>query len=53
MIQKAVSRCSHHIWFERTQAKDRNIVRQALQEHVDDPRKLPVLIFPEGIKFTL
>jgi len=48
MIQQAVSRCSHHIWFERTQAKDRNTVRRALQEHVDDPKKLPVLIFPEG-----
>ncbi len=32
---------------------DRNAVRQALQEHVDDPKKLPVLIFPEGMFFKL
>ncbi|KAI6182310.1 Acyltransferase [Aphelenchoides bicaudatus] len=47
-IQKTVSRCAHHIWFERTQAKDRNLVRQALKEHVEDPKKSPILIFPEG-----
>jgi glycerol-3-phosphate O-acyltransferase 3/4 len=43
-IQKAVSRCSHHIWFERSQAKDRDIVRKALQEHINDPTKLPILV---------
>jgi len=48
LIQKALSRCSHHIWFERTQAKDRDSVRKALKEHIEDPSKLPVLIFPEG-----
>ncbi|KAI6179811.1 Phospholipid/glycerol acyltransferase domain-containing protein [Aphelenchoides besseyi] len=47
-IQKAVSRCAHHIWFERTEAKDRSLVRKKLQEHVNDPNKLPILIFPEG-----
>ncbi|KAI6201954.1 Phospholipid glycerol acyltransferase domain containing protein [Aphelenchoides besseyi] len=47
-IQKAVSRCAHHIWFERTETKDRTLVRKKLQEHVNDPTKLPVLIFPEG-----
>jgi hypothetical protein len=47
-IQKTVSKCAHHIWFERSQAKDRNLVRQALKEHVEDPDKNPILIFPEG-----
>jgi glycerol-3-phosphate O-acyltransferase 3/4 len=47
-IQKTVSRCAHHIWFERSQAKDRNLVRQALKDHVEDPSKSPILIFPEG-----
>jgi glycerol-3-phosphate O-acyltransferase 3/4 len=46
--QKALERCSHHIFFERSEARDRNKVREALQSHVNDPTKLPVLIFPEG-----
>uniref|UniRef100_A0A914MV91 Phospholipid/glycerol acyltransferase domain-containing protein n=1 Tax=Meloidogyne incognita TaxID=6306 RepID=A0A914MV91_MELIC len=37
-IQRALSRASSHIWFERSEAKDRSLVA----------KKLPVLIFPEG-----
>lgn len=48
LIQKAISRCAHHIWFERTESGDRNAVRNALRDHVNDPKKLPILIFPEG-----
>jgi glycerol-3-phosphate O-acyltransferase 3/4 len=48
LIQQAASRCSHHIWFERAQTKDRTLVRKTLQDHVSDPKKLPILIFPEG-----
>ncbi|KAI6239122.1 Phospholipid/glycerol acyltransferase domain-containing protein [Aphelenchoides fujianensis] len=48
LMQSALERCSHHIFFERSEARDRNLVRQALQDHVKDPTKLPVLIFPEG-----
>ncbi|KAF1615243.1 UNVERIFIED_CONTAM: Glycerol-3-phosphate acyltransferase 4, partial [Eudyptes robustus] len=48
LVQTAVSRSAHHIWFDRTEARDRNTVRRTLKEHVEDPRKLPILIFPEG-----
>uniref|UniRef100_A0A0N4ZC46 PlsC domain-containing protein n=1 Tax=Parastrongyloides trichosuri TaxID=131310 RepID=A0A0N4ZC46_PARTI len=47
-LQKTLSRSTHHIWFERTEAKDRMHVMQRMQEHVNDPKKLPILIFPEG-----
>ena len=46
--QQAVGRCASHIWFERTEAKDRQLVRKKLQAHVNDESKLPILIFPEG-----
>uniref|UniRef100_A0AC34FCD9 Phospholipid/glycerol acyltransferase domain-containing protein n=1 Tax=Panagrolaimus sp. ES5 TaxID=591445 RepID=A0AC34FCD9_9BILA len=48
MLQKTLSRAEHHIWFERSEAKDRKQVSKALQDHVNDPNKLPILIFPEG-----
>merc|ERR1712083_483809 len=47
-FQRALSRCSSHIWFERGEAKDRRLVVQRLKEHVDNPDRLPILIFPEG-----
>uniref|UniRef100_A0A8R1HZD3 PlsC domain-containing protein n=1 Tax=Caenorhabditis japonica TaxID=281687 RepID=A0A8R1HZD3_CAEJA len=48
VIQRALSRASSHIWFERNEAKDRSIVAGRLREHCSDPEKLPILIFPEG-----
>ncbi|KAL3076067.1 hypothetical protein niasHS_012880 [Heterodera schachtii] len=48
LIQRALSRASSQIWFERSEAKDRSLVRNRLFDHVQDPTKLPVLIFPEG-----
>uniref|UniRef100_A0A1I7UAM0 PlsC domain-containing protein n=1 Tax=Caenorhabditis tropicalis TaxID=1561998 RepID=A0A1I7UAM0_9PELO len=48
VVQRALSRASSHIWFERSEAKDRLIVAQKLREHCTDPDKLPILIFPEG-----
>jgi len=47
-IQRALGRASSHIWFERSEVKDRLLVAKRLKEHVDDPTKLPILIFPEG-----
>ncbi|KAK0397705.1 hypothetical protein QR680_002229 [Steinernema hermaphroditum] len=47
-LQNSLSRSEHHIWFERSEAKDRKAVTKRLQEHVDDPNKLPIIIFPEG-----
>ncbi|ULT81620.1 hypothetical protein L3Y34_011539 [Caenorhabditis briggsae] len=48
IVQRALSRASSHIWFERSEAKDRYIVAQKLRQHCQDPEKLPILIFPEG-----
>ncbi|CAI4229393.1 unnamed protein product [Auanema sp. JU1783] len=48
IVQRALSRASSHIWFERNEAKDRSTVTKRLFEHCNDPHKLPVLIFPEG-----
>jgi glycerol-3-phosphate O-acyltransferase 3/4 len=48
LIQRAQSRAAHHIWFERAESNDRAAVVRRLREHVEDPNKLPVLIFPEG-----
>jgi glycerol-3-phosphate O-acyltransferase 3/4 len=48
LMQKAMSRSEHHIWFQRSEIKDRMAVTQRLREHIEDVNKLPVLIFPEG-----
>lgn len=47
-LQRALGRATAHIWFERFEVKDRTLVTQRLKEHVEDPEKLPILIFPEG-----
>jgi len=48
LIQRAMSRADHHIWFQRSESKDRLAVAKRLKEHVEDTNKLPILIFPEG-----
>jgi len=48
VFQETLSKCAHHIWFERSESKDRQIITQRLRDHVEDPNKLPILIFPEG-----
>lgn len=47
-IQKSLSKAEHHIWFERSEANDRKAVSNRMREHVEDPNKLPIIIFPEG-----
>jgi len=46
--QAQLSKASSQIWFERGESKDRAYVFNRLRDHVQDPDKLPVLIFPEG-----
>ena len=48
VLQRALGRATSHIWFERFEIKDRELVARRLREHVEDPNKLPILIFPEG-----
>jgi len=47
-VERALNRATAHIWFERSKASERAHVAQRLREHVQDPDKLPILIFPEG-----
>ncbi|XP_042860926.1 glycerol-3-phosphate acyltransferase 3-like [Penaeus japonicus] len=49
IIMSVLSRASTHVWFERTDAKDRSFVIKRLQEHARDPNLPPILIFPEGV----
>ncbi|CAG2100996.1 unnamed protein product, partial [Medioppia subpectinata] len=48
VLQRALARATSHIWFERFEITDRELVTRRLREHVEDPNKLPILIFPEG-----
>ncbi|GAA6105568.1 glycerol-3-phosphate acyltransferase 3, partial [Tachysurus ichikawai] len=48
VIQRAIARSCPHVWFERSEMKDRHAVAKRLKNHVADKTKLPILIFPEG-----
>ncbi|XP_066152685.1 glycerol-3-phosphate acyltransferase 3-like [Euwallacea fornicatus] len=48
MIQTALHRASPHIWFERSETRDRSSVLKRLKEHTSDSKNPPMLIFPEG-----
>jgi glycerol-3-phosphate O-acyltransferase 3/4 len=48
VLQRSLGRATAHIWFERSEAKDRGLVAKRLKSHIGDKNKLPVLIFPEG-----
>ncbi|KAL1491612.1 hypothetical protein ABEB36_012184 [Hypothenemus hampei] len=48
LLQRALARASPHIWFERSEARDKKFVLQRLIEHTSDPKNPPILIFPEG-----
>ncbi|PVD31071.1 hypothetical protein C0Q70_10348 [Pomacea canaliculata] len=48
VLQRAMGRATAHVWFERSEMKDRHLVAKRLKEHVQDASKLPMLIFPEG-----
>ncbi|XP_029459612.1 glycerol-3-phosphate acyltransferase 4 isoform X2 [Rhinatrema bivittatum] len=48
VIQRAMVKACPHVWFERSEVKDRHLVAKRLSNHVKDKSKLPILIFPEG-----
>ncbi|XP_054895476.1 glycerol-3-phosphate acyltransferase 3-like [Poeciliopsis prolifica] len=48
IVQRAMVRSCPHVWFERSEMKDRHLVTKRLTDHVNDKTKLPILIFPEG-----
>ena len=47
-VQKVLLKAHDHIFFERSVMNDRLLVLRRMQEHVGDPKKNPILIFPEG-----
>ncbi|KAM7391536.1 hypothetical protein PAMP_022218 [Pampus punctatissimus] len=48
VIQRSMVKACPHIWFERSEVKDRHLVAKRLNDHIEDKTKLPILIFPEG-----
>nr|XP_023014746.1 glycerol-3-phosphate acyltransferase 3 isoform X2 [Leptinotarsa decemlineata] len=48
IFQRALARASPHIWFERSETRDRHAVTSRLKEHISNPKNPPILIFPEG-----
>ncbi|CAH1131540.1 unnamed protein product [Ceutorhynchus assimilis] len=48
ILQRALARASPHIWFERSEARDKKFVSQRLIDHTSDQNNPPILIFPEG-----
>nr|XP_056711235.1 glycerol-3-phosphate acyltransferase 3 [Euleptes europaea] len=48
VIQRATVKACPHVWFERSEMKDRHLVTKRLREHIANKNNLPILIFPEG-----
>ncbi|KAG1657697.1 Glycerol-3-phosphate acyltransferase 3 [Nymphon striatum] len=48
IIQRALGKATNHVWFERSEVRDRTAVARRLKMHVEDKENLPILIFPEG-----
>ncbi|XP_054468652.1 glycerol-3-phosphate acyltransferase 3 [Anoplopoma fimbria] len=48
VLQRSMVRSCPHVWFERSEMKDRHAVTNRLRAHVAAKTKLPILIFPEG-----
>ncbi|XP_047425631.1 glycerol-3-phosphate acyltransferase 3 isoform X2 [Mugil cephalus] len=48
VMQRSMVRSCPHVWFERSEMKDRHAVTNRLRAHIAAKTKLPILIFPEG-----
>ncbi|XP_068250549.1 glycerol-3-phosphate acyltransferase 3-like [Palaemon carinicauda] len=48
MFMTALSKSSGHIWFDRSEARDRNATFNKLQTHAQNTKLPPILIYPEG-----
>ncbi|KAL1208625.1 Glycerol-3-phosphate acyltransferase 9 [Cardamine amara subsp. amara] len=48
LLQSTILESVGCIWFNRSEAKDREIVAKKLRDHVQGVDKYPLLIFPEG-----
>ncbi|XP_026690321.2 glycerol-3-phosphate acyltransferase 4-like isoform X2 [Ciona intestinalis] len=47
-MMRTLSKATKHVWFERSEVRDRMFVSKRIMEHVSDERNFPVLLFPEG-----
>ena len=48
IMERALSRATSHVFFDRSEVTDRLAVSKKMREHISHPEKLPILIFPEG-----
>ena len=48
-LQEKVIACMDNIWFDRSVQQQKNQVSARIKEHISDPSKARLLIFPEGI----
>ncbi|MCO5586241.1 hypothetical protein L7F22_040180 [Adiantum nelumboides] len=48
LLQTTILESLGCIWFNRTEAKDREVVAKKIKQHIEDPETNPLLIFPEG-----
>lgn len=48
VMERALSRATSHIFFDRAEATDRLAVVKKMKDHIADGNKLPIIIFPEG-----
>lgn len=49
VCMRALSRASYHIWFQRAEAKQRQLVVKRMSEHASNLDLPPILIYPEGV----
>lgn len=47
-LEYILSRAANHVWFERSEMRDRQLVVERIKSHSEGKSNLPVLIFPEG-----
>lgn len=47
-FERTLSKCTNHVWFERSEVRDRQFVVRRVRQHLDDPNNYPILLFPEG-----
>ncbi len=48
MLEDLLHMAQDHVWFDREEGRDRRSVQRLLKEHVSNPEKEPMLVFPEG-----
>lgn len=47
-FERMLSKSTHHVWFERSEVRDRQYVVKRVRQHLDDADNYPILLFPEG-----